>query len=380
MFKIFKSDSGSAMIAAAVVVSVVAVASSWALMGMVSNSALQVQFDHDAIQEELFLRSESVRAHLAIESNNGSIPPPRGGNDLRIKDSIGKRDTQYNIVNKVEQKNVTIFMGQSTDQVLAIKSLISAKHENEDGSYDSPVQRLTEKLVRNQSLAQYQYFTDTEKSENSDLQDDIVKFWGPDVLNGPVHSNDDIWLQNAGGGWPTFHSMVTTAKRFRVWPTGALAVQQAPMDQIFLAGYAEEVPPIVFNPDASELRNNAAHIAIGVDIVYAKLNGGSIQTKFGNIVNDGQEDFEVYSWYPHNDNIATQVINNGGNWFEDSDNVWTNEVTMYDTIWSTGPTLPISANGNSYYFPDSELWVEGMMQGKVTLGSAKRVYITDDIW
>jgi hypothetical protein len=347
---------------------------------MVSNASLQVQFDHDAIQEELFLRSESIRAHLAIENNSGSVPPARGGNDLRIKDVTGNRDTQYYIENKVEQKNVTIFMGQATDQVLAIKSLISATHQGEKGSYASPVKRLAEKLIRNQSLAQYQYFTNTEKSENSDTQDDIVKFWGPDVLHGPVHSNDDIWIQNAGGGWPTFYAMVTTAKRIRVWPSGALAVQSAPMDQIFLGGYAEEVPPILFNPDATELQNNAAHIGIGVDIVYVKLQGGSMQTKYGNIVNNGVQHFDVYSWYPHNDNYATQVINNGGNWFEDSDYLGTNEVTIYDTIWSTGPTLPISPSGNSYYFPDAELWVEGMVSGKVTLGSAKRVYITDDIY
>ncbi len=381
MFYILKNEKGSAMaMAAAIVVALVTVASAWGLLSMVADAELLTHLDHDAIQQELFLRSESIRTHLSIEHNSFAVPPARRGREMIIQDAIGKRDTQYEIKNKVEPKHVTVFMGQATEQVLAIKSLISATRKyNVSDRFYSPVKRMTEKLVRNQSLAQYQYFTHSEKSENSDIQDDIVKFWGPDVLNGPVHSNDDIWIQNAGGGWPTFHAMVTTAKRIRVWPNGNLAVNSVNMEEIFQGGWAEEVPPILFQPDASELRRNGTPFGNGVDIVYIKMVGTTMQTMFGNIVSQGVQDFDVYSWYPDRPSIANDIVNAGGNWFEDSDHIWTNSIAMYDTIWTNGPSLPISSYGNSYYTPDAEVWIEGVVAGKVTVGSAKRIYIVGDI-
>lgn len=377
MFRKLKSESGAAfVIAAAMVMVVVSAVSSWALVSMVADAELMTHLDHDSIQEELLLRSEARRTHLAIEHNNTLTPP---GRIVTIKDVNGKRDTRYEIKNKIERKHVTIWLGQATEQVLAVKSLITSTRKYTLGDkFDSPVKRMTERLIRNESLAQYQYFTDIEASENSENGPDVVRFYGADVLTGPVHSNDDIWIRNLGG-WPTFLDKVTTAKRIRVYPSGDLAINAAPVNQIFLGGFEEEVPPILFQPDASELQQNAYHVGYGQDIVYVKLNGNSMQTMYGSINFLGNQDFEVYSWYPHNATSANQITNAGGNWFEDSDNIWTNNIAMYDTVWSPGPAFTVSPSGSSFYVPDGELWIEGVVSGKVTWGCANRVYIVGDI-
>ncbi|MCK4695740.1 MAG: hypothetical protein KAT74_08250, partial [Candidatus Cloacimonetes bacterium] len=147
--------------------------------------------------------------------------------------------------------------------------------------------------------------------------------------------------------------------------TGAPAVNSAPMESIFLGGYAEEVPPIIFEPTADLIRANG--IPLGgpnTDIVYVKLGDGSFECMFGDIEEIGVDTFGVYSWFPHNADAANAVINAGGNWYEDSDHVWTNQITMYDTLWTPGPSFPV--NNQSVWIGDAQLWIEGEVYGKQT--------------
>jgi len=261
--KLLNDNSGSVLIMViAVMLSVVAVASSAGMMVLTGQNQLQTQYSHDQIQEELLLRSEATRLHLALEHDD-SRPLP--GRIVEILEP--NRRTTYYISSRGQHIIIDSFMGLATEQAYAIQSLISAKRERWIvQSYRSPIKRYSERLIKNKSLAEYQYFTDIESSENADggQAAALVKFWGPDNFHGPVHSNDDIWIQCAGGGtnngWPTFNDMVTTAGRIMDFATGAPAVQSAPMDDIFLAGYVEEVPPIIFNPTADEIRMNGAEL------------------------------------------------------------------------------------------------------------------------
>ena len=384
MTRLLKNESGSIMVmAVAVVMTIVSVVSAWSMVGMVSNSEIQTQYDHDTIQEELLLRSESIRSHLAIEHNNTTLPPPR---TVFIQDVKGKRQTVYEIKNKTEQRFVTIFLGQATEQAIAVMSLISAKRGRPRSiRYTSPIQRFSERLIRNESLAQYQYFTNYETSENSEGTIDRVKFWGPDVLNGPVHSNDDIWIQNGGGGnnggWPTFYSLVTTAGRARQYPGGDPVKNLSYWEEIFRGGLQEEVDniqEIVFEPNADELRQNGHPIGEGHDIVYAKINGSSCDLYYGDIVEVGTQDFEVYSWFPSTSEEVNTVVGIDGNWYEDADNIWTNTITIYDTVWTSGGSVG-SGNFSAYWVEDAELWIEGDVSGKMTWGCADTIFIVDDI-
>ncbi|HPR17565.1 MAG TPA: hypothetical protein PLD62_04890, partial [Candidatus Cloacimonadota bacterium] len=387
MFKVFCNQKGNAYILViALIMTLVSAVSAWSLIGLVSDAELQSYLYQDAIQEELFLRSESTRMHLTVELNNSTmlILPDRDNQDMTIvrSDDIYFEQipvTKYKIENKSKYTDVTVFMGITTQKALQIKSLITATHKfREFRKFVSPVKRMTEKLVQNKSLAQYQYFTDVEASENSENGNDVVRFYGADVLDGPVFSNDDIWIRNIGG-WPTFNAEVKTHGFALVYPGGERAIYASPWESIFLGGLVEEAPEEIFEPDASELQANAVQIGNGVDIVSVKMEGSSMQTMYGFIVEEGTQDFDVYSWYPDRTAIANNVTNNGGNWYEDADNIWTNEITIYDTIWQPGPVLSTSNAGRAYYVPDGELWISGAVSGKLTWGCANRIYITGDI-
>jgi len=376
LFKKLLNNNGSVLImVVAVMLSVVAVASSASLMVVTGYNQLQTQYSHDKIQEELLLRSEATRLHLALE-HDAARPLP--GRVIEVIEP--DRVTTYYISSRGQHIVIDSFMGLATEQAYAIQSLITAKRERRlIQSYRSPIKRYSERLIRNKSLAEYQYFTDIEASENADggYAAALVKFYGADDLYGPVHSNDNIWIQNVGG-WPTFHDMVTTAQRIMDEATGAPAVQSAPMDQIFLGGYVEEVPPIIFNPTADLIRMNGRSLGgPNTDIVYVKLSEGSFVSYFGEIVHTGVDTFGVYSWFPHNTALANNVVNNGGNWYEDSNHIWTNEIAIYDTIWNQGPSFPVL--DQSVWVNEAELWIEGVVYGSQTWASADTVFIVGDI-
>lgn len=374
--KVLNNNIGSVLVmVVAVMLSLVAVASSASLMVVTGYNQLQTQYSHDKIQEELLLRSESTRLHLAIEHDNARALPNR-----IVEIMEPDRRTTYKIYSRGELVVINSFMGLATEQAYAIQSLITAKRERWlVPSYKSPIKRYSERLIKNRSLAEYQYFTNTESSENADGGPEAaaVKFYGADNLYGPVHSNDFIWIQHTEG-WPTFYDMVTTSEWIMDYGTGARAYLTAPMDQIFLGGYAEEVPPIIFNPTADLIRQNG--LTLGeedVDIVYVKLANGSFESKFGTIVETGVDTFGVYSWFPHTEDLANYVVTNGGNWYEDSNHLWTNYITMYDTIWANGGSFPVT--NQSVWVGDSELWIEGSVYGAQTWASADTVFIVGDI-
>ena len=384
MKKLLKSESGSVLsMVVAVLVGLISVISSASLISLVGSDQLDTQYTHDKLQEELLLRSETIRTHLALEHNANSPLPPR-----TVEIIEPDRITTYFIKSKKEQVFITVFMGFATEQAVAIQTLITAKRAKRTlRSFYSPVQRFSERLVRNKSLAEFQYFTHTEESENADggAAAARVKFWGPDILYGPVHSNDDIWVQNGGGGtnqgWPTFYSMVTTAGIFRNYNQNGAQLSLALKQQIFLGGWAEGsdgTNPIIFEPNADLIEQNGIPLGLSsTDIVYVKINGSGFDSMYGNIIDTGTEEFEVYSWYPHNAATVNAVINAGGNWYEDSDVIWTNHITIRDTIWSPG--LSSSLSNMSVWVGGAQLWIKGDVAGKQTYGCADTVFVVGDI-
>ena len=230
----------------------------------------------------------------------------------------------------------------------------------------------------------FSFFEETDNSENADGEDILTpkKFSGEDVVVGKVHSNDDIWIQQAGGGnnngWPTFLELVTTSGILRKYPGGAhLPDTGAPMDDIFRGGWQEHVPIKTIPAEATLIRENGIRpFDPNADIVYVKIDGENYQSMYGYIQFVGVDSFQVYSWYPSNAQEVIEVINNGGNWFVDADNIWTNYVPIYDTLWVEGAAGIIE---NQSVWVESELWIEGQIGGKQTWGCADTVYITSDI-
>ena len=351
------------MMAIAMIVVLVSIVSTYSLIDMVQNDQLQTQYQNDVIQEELLLRSEAIRTHLSLEYDKNKPLP-----DRKLEILSKDRTTTYTIENKKEYTMLSNFMGYATAEAVAVRSLISARRSRIFTKKNfSPIKRYSERLLRNESLAQFQYFTDIEKSENEDGGEEaaIVRFYGADELFGPVHSNDNIWIRNLYG-WPTFHALVTTSKRIMDFDTHQPAEQSAPMDDIFLGGYAEEVASIIFDPNANDLRTNGQRpFDPAKDIVYVKIDNNSFSSMYGEIELTGIEQFNVYSWFPDDAAAANAVVNAGGNWYEESDHIWTNHIPIYDTLWTQGPTGTVN---NGCVWVESELWIEGEVAGKQTWG------------
>ncbi|HPR18214.1 MAG TPA: hypothetical protein PLD62_08200, partial [Candidatus Cloacimonadota bacterium] len=226
------------------------------------------------------------------------------------------------------------------------------------------------------NLSYYGYFTNTEYSENSDQGADVLKFTCPDILYGPIYSNDDIWIQNRDG-WPTFFGPVTTAGRARVYPSGNLAIYAAPWENIFLGGLKEQSAPIILPENGDSLQANAVHLGYGVDIVYVKMEGSTASIMYGNIIDTGEQQFDVFSWFPDRMSIANAAVNYGVNWYEDANLIYQNHISILDTLWTYGPT--VSLDNNVFWVEDGILWIEGEVEGNTTWGCANDVYLTGDI-
>lgn len=384
MINILKSESGAIIsFVAAIIVVVVSVISGLSLVAIVQTDQVQTQYQQDMLQEELLLRSDAARTLFSLELSRPIL-------ERRVEVLEPHRTTSYTI--KSIQRTISIenFMGFTTEQAVAVTSTISAKRSRLFSSQNvSPIKRATERYLRRESLAQFQYFTDQESSENVDggTEAGAVKFWGPDVLNGPVHSNDDIWIQQAGGGnnggWPTFYDHVTTSGIFRKYPTGIHLVDSgAPMDQIFQGpepAWLEHVPGIIFEPNANDIRANGIRPFTGLDadIVHVTISSSTYESWIGRYIYDGVQDFTVYSWYPANANQANTIINAGYNWFEDADSIWTNRIPIYNLEWTPGPSG--SVINRCVWVDEGQLWIQGSVGGKQTWGCADTVFIIGDI-
>ena len=60
------------------------------------------------------------------------------------------------------------------------------------------------------SYADWLYITDRETQSYRPAGQDTLRFWGPDTLDGKVHSNDKLHFQQGDGEWPVFWEHVSS--------------------------------------------------------------------------------------------------------------------------------------------------------------------------
>jgi FlgD Ig-like domain len=194
------------------------------------------------------------------------------------------------------------------------------------------------------------------------------EFTGQDQFTGPVHSNDDIWIQQVGG-WPTFNALVTTHGRIMDASTGQPAINSAPMDDIFMGGYIEESAYIELNAGvAVAIRTNGYILdgSIDRDILYAKIDGSVATCRYADIITE-PEAFTVYNSFPDLQHPNVSV----------GDSIWTNSIDKKILDWDDG-TFTINLQSASC-FVWCQLWIEGSVSGAMTWGCADTIYVTDDI-
>jgi hypothetical protein len=222
-------------------------------------------------------------------------------------------------------------------------------------------------------LSFFEEFTNSFYSENDEysLTDGTI-YWGPDIFQGNIHSNGDIWIYQAGGGnnnnWPTFNQMVTTSGRIMDWATRQPAEQSAPMEQIFLGGYSEDTIILELPSEATAVRENGLFLGESSehDILYVQLDGTTAHLRYADWITY-PDTFIVYNTFP--DEVHTE--------FPIGDSIWENQIEVKELVWAEETTaLEVI---NSSVFVDCELWIEGSVGSNMTWASAGTSYITGDI-
>ena len=220
-----------------------------------------------------------------------------------------------------------------------------------------------------ENSSEYCYFTD--RFVYKDPNDSIAFIWGRDTIYGNLHSNTKLILQ--GFSHPTIKGRTTSHKRI-IHDNGNDA--NCYDTEMFREGAYPYTKKKNLSGTADELREIASTpFDSTADIVYVKINGSNYQSMQG-YISESQIQVPVYSWYPADDAQARDIINDGGNWFEDAIVIWNNTVTIYDTTWTVGPSGQAE---NNQFWTESTLWIEGTVTGKQTWGSAEDVYLTSDI-
>ncbi|MCF7911882.1 MAG: hypothetical protein K9M99_05105 [Candidatus Cloacimonetes bacterium] len=367
MKKLLLSEKGAVLLlSTAVIVIMIATISTISLMGLVRFDNMKVQYVNDILQAETMLRSEQMRTNIIMQDNPGWFP----NSDHKEEVKNGDRYTTYEIDNQPVFSNGRVRIGPTLVTVRRGRKYESSN----DDMKKSPVRRYAESQLSGKSLAQYQYFTMYEASENDEYTGtDHVRFYGPDVLNGPVHSNDDIWIRQIGGGnnngWPTFNALVTTHGRIMDYNTQAPAINSAPMDDIFTEGYIEESAYINISAgNAVEIRQNGFSLdsSMDRDVCYARIDGNSATCKYADIVTE-RDTFTVFNSFPDDQHMNFPV----------GDSIWTNYIDVKTLDWDDG-TFNVTLN-NSSVFVYCQLWIEGDVSGKMTWGCADTIFITKDL-
>ncbi|UCC78477.1 MAG: hypothetical protein JSW64_09330 [Candidatus Zixiibacteriota bacterium] len=93
-----------------------------------------------------------------------------------------------------------------------------------------------------ETFADYLYLSDCEEDP---VRNDRIRFWGPDTLDGKVHSNDTIHVQYGQGHWPRFMKKTTSCAPY-ILPFN----HQATFDE----GFFPNAESIYFPDQADEIR------------------------------------------------------------------------------------------------------------------------------
>ncbi|HNX01621.1 MAG TPA: hypothetical protein PKK33_09670, partial [Candidatus Cloacimonadota bacterium] len=208
----------------------------------------------------------------------------------------------------------------------------------------------------------YSAFYNRFETENADLGGEAGRtyFWGPDVVYGPVRSNTDIWVEQAGGGtnngWPTFWGPVYTSGVIQS-STGTV-----PYSTIFRGPVYEHVAPTKLGGIIGVYAGPhfpGGHNQNYIDLV--RVNG-SVFTSWVGIKTPhiNPYNIDVYALYPPPQGPVLA----------------TNTITSMDTIWVQGPSG--SVVNNSIYC-QNELWIEGTFSGRQVWGCADTIRIIGNI-
>lgn len=392
MKNILKSQSGN--IALAMLLAVVAMMSGLSISSMSVRDTVASQAELESIQGLHFLRAEAFRGQAFLETAakvdaglGGGIRTPlreipvSGSHSAKtygMQSQISRRKTESEgTVVDVGNDTVTGSTGAGSDEYL-IRSLVESKTGVGQTAYFSTnksiVRKYSELTIIQDTGPVFMYFTDKEL----DPQGEPVRFDGRDYFDGPVHSNQDIWIRNTAGtanpdapGWPRFDALVTTTGTVRVYG----GASNYPRDDVFAGGLQEEYDEYEFPSEMSGVRNNGSRVGpSGYDpdnIIFVEVNNTSYTGMWGRVQTPRRLRLKYVPTWPFGyDSPPPHTFNN---------------VIVRDTIWTPLPSGSCSGRSN---FVNAKCWLRGqtdengMVQpfdGFQTWGAADTLYILGDI-
>ena len=370
MKAILKNPSGNVSIA--MLLMVVSVMSGFTMAGLAFRDIMSFQYDYENVQSFLLLRSEAHRGQ-AIMGILGMISMPITTSErsvevtgtqlkktFKIKSMISPGGTEFvdDQIVQGDQRQITnvhsrVYVNPGVRQVAS-------------NNRRSLVRKYGVYTLEYETFAKFMYFTDFDSDPNGAP----IRHYGPDVFYGRVHSNEDIWIRQAGGGnnggWPTFHGWVTTAKEVKVYPGGGHDFNES---QIFLGGLTEHYAYTNFPEEATTIKNRRNLIGpSNYDpkyIVYADVSGASAHLLLGTIHPGGRSRWTVYTpnTYPPGP--------------PEGDSLFSNYYQVPDTAWS--PIGGGSNMTNKSVFSFNQLWIKGTFESYQTYGCGDTIFILGDI-
>lgn len=382
MFSILRREKGNLSIV--MLLAVIGMASGLSMASLVLRDHRGFFNQVERIQTQKLLRGETYRGQAFITGN----PFLTGGIDLPAREltiSTPRMSRTYRSKSRIIRARENVLVGDADVGVSTattatemdtykMMTLVESSVGRGFGSHfddnKTLVRRYGELLLVQSSFSEFMYFSAYDISPAGKA----VYFYGEDLVTGKVHSNTDIRIKNASGGWPKFLNLVTTTGHVIATP------QSYPRDEVFEGGLIEEYDAYEFPSSADALRSGGTTLTYGDPsriILYVRSSGGAATgmvgrvsspqrkrapvTGLGNIVN-----YPPYSLYP----------NDPGPFQPELDTLYTNVYAVPDTIWT--PVSFSGTRGKGYYLRGS-LWIEGTFSGFQTWGCSEDLYLLNDI-
>ncbi len=224
-----------------------------------------------------------------------------------------------------------------------------------------PLMSLTEtgiRYFRVKSLAEeagYMLLTKNMESTNSTN----VYFYGADVVTGPVRTNSDLRIKQAGGGsnggWPTFLAPVITSGHVVSTPASY------PLEQVFQGGLVEDADLCRLSGYQHYLYPEALYVGPEGNeghIVLLEVDGDTASGYLGVFSLPRRVRVNVYDSYP-----------------PAGDSLYSNSFTVVDTLWT--PIAPFQMPEKLY--TKGDLWLKGTFSGQRSIYSESNIYLIGDI-
>ncbi len=347
---LLKNQSGSVLIMA-VIMSIIIVILGTAFMKFVDHTRQLITWDIAESQARYAANAGILIGNLEYEIRGG-LPDGYRSSTFRLAKNVNY-DYEIRINNIAEYGLSTI-----------IKYVVLGNGYASTYEFEDPIEYTVGWAAGAQSFADWLYLTDRETQEYRPAYACTLRFWGPDTLDGKVHSNDKLCFQFGNGGWPAFLEFVTSCStRFSFDPSPG-----PPYESIFLGGYELGYSYIYLPNTADSVRlYNGITPVLGnpsPDIVTEiTLDYGTIYVRYRTADSLSREDPSSWVWLGGADHYTLgemYPVPSSGALFVD------------DELW-------IAAPKNKPHYCDPGGDVLNGFQGQLTIAASGDIIIAQDV-